>query len=364
VSQQVEIAIIGAGITGLTCARILQQAGYQVVVLEKSRGVGGRMATRRLQGTIADHGTCYLSPKGEAFRHFIQDLVTAGIVEVWTDAIYTLDANGQLHAPAASDRAPRYVAPAGMTAIAKFLAAGLEIRFNQRVINLASKSNQHWQLTLENTSSEATAESILEAQAVIVTTPAPQAVTLLQPLVDQEISEASLNALNAVEFLPCISVMAGYPAEREADWLNQYPDVKAIASSQHPDLAWVGLDSSKRPSASHLLLVIQSTAAFARQVLEETDLMSIGHRLLQQTASLAPWIPSPDWLQVHRWRYAFTNQPLQQPYWIAGTPAPLVCSGDWCSGRRVENAFQAGWETAYYLNSHLQNYALKKPSRL
>lgn len=354
---QVEIAIIGAGITGLICARILQQAGYQVIVLEKSRGVGGRMATRRVQGTIADHGTCYLSPKGEPFHQFIQDLVAAGIVEIWTDAIYTLDADGQLHAPAENDRAPRYVAPAGMTAIAKFLAPGLEIRLNQRVIDLTLKPNQRWQLTLEDASSESTAVSTLDAEAVIVTAPAPQAALLLQPLIGKEVSEASFNALKSVQFLPCISVMAGYLAEREADWVKQYPDVKAIVSSQHPDLAWIGLDSSKRPS-SYPLLVVQSTAAFASQVLEEPELTPVGYRLLQQAASLAPWITSPNWLQVHRWRYAFVNHPLPQSYWVAGTPAPLVCSGDWCGGKRVENAFQAGLEAAHYLNRQLQNREL------
>lgn len=361
--SQVEIAIIGAGITGLTCAWMLQQAGYQVVVLEKSRGVGGRMATRRIQGAIVDHGTCCLSSQGELFRHLLQDLASEGIVEVWTDAVYTLDANGQLHPPAASDRAPRYVAPAGMTAIAKFLAAGLEVRVNQRVIDLTLQPNQCWQVTVEDTTSEAATRSTLSAQAVIVTAPAPQAVLLLQPLVNQAISETSFNLLQAVQFSPCISVMAGYPAAREADWNNQHPGVKAIASSQHPDLAWVILDSSKRSSSSHPVLVVQSTAAFAVQVLESTDLLPVGHTLLQQAAALAPWIAAPDWLQVHRWRYALVSQPLHQPYWVADTPAPLVCSGDWCSGRRVENAFQAGVETAQYLNSQLHNRQLKKLSK-
>lgn len=356
--SQIEIAIIGAGITGLVCAQVLQQAGYQVVVLEKSRGVGGRMATRRVQGTIADHGTCYLSPQGEPFHHFLQDLVAAGIVQVWTDAIYTLDAQGQVHAPAENDRAPRYVAPAGMTAIAKFLAAGLKIRFNQRVTDLALQANQRWQLTLDDSASASSIESPLNAKAVILTAPAPQAALLLQPLVGQEISEASFNSLKSIQFLPCISVMAGYAPEREADWVNQYADVKAIASSDHPDLAWIGLDSSKRPSSAYPLLVVQSTAAFALQVLEVKDLVPAGYTLLQQAASLAPWIASPEWVQVHRWRYAFASHSLQQPCWVAGTPAPLVCSGDWCSGRRVENAFAAGLATAHYLNSQLDKREL------
>ena len=55
-----DIAVIGAGMAGLVCAQQLSQAGYSVVVVEKSRGVGGRVATRRLQGTCG-RSWCLLS---------------------------------------------------------------------------------------------------------------------------------------------------------------------------------------------------------------------------------------------------------------------------------------------------------------
>ncbi len=69
-----DIAVIGAGIAGLVCAQQLSQARYSVVVVKKSRGLGGRLATRRLHGTLADHGACYLKPKGELFRRFVEIL--------------------------------------------------------------------------------------------------------------------------------------------------------------------------------------------------------------------------------------------------------------------------------------------------
>ncbi|MBC7822907.1 MAG: FAD-dependent oxidoreductase, partial [Candidatus Parcubacteria bacterium] len=70
-----DIAVIGAGVAGLTCAQQLHQAGYRVVVIEKSRGMGGRLATRRLQGTHADHGVCYLKPKDDRFKALITTLL-------------------------------------------------------------------------------------------------------------------------------------------------------------------------------------------------------------------------------------------------------------------------------------------------
>ena len=71
-----DVAIIGAGLAGLTCAQQLHQVGYQVVIIEKSRGVGGRVATRRLQDTRADHGVRYLEPQGKLLQQLIDLLVT------------------------------------------------------------------------------------------------------------------------------------------------------------------------------------------------------------------------------------------------------------------------------------------------
>ena len=54
------VAIIGAGMSGLAAARVLSDAGYAVTIFEKSRGVGGRAATRRRAGFIYDHGAQYI----------------------------------------------------------------------------------------------------------------------------------------------------------------------------------------------------------------------------------------------------------------------------------------------------------------
>ncbi len=85
-----DIAVIGARIADLVYAQQLSQAGYSVVVVEKSRGLGGRLATRRLHGTLVDHGACYLKPKGELFRRFVEILRACHILEVWTDEVYEL----------------------------------------------------------------------------------------------------------------------------------------------------------------------------------------------------------------------------------------------------------------------------------
>lgn len=352
-SLDFDIAIIGAGIAGLTCARQLQQAGDRVVILEKSRGLGGRIATRRLHETLADHGACYLTPKGEAFRAWVEQLTEAGIMQSWTDTVHTLSPNGTLSESPAAERYPRYVAPAGMTAIAKALATDLDIRFSHLVQSLTLVDNAYWQLTTQKTNPDQTRSTeSLTAKTLVVAIPAPQAAVLLQTLPSETLPETFLKQVQGVSFVPCLSVMAGYAPDRQQDWLSQYTDVRSLTFSKDGNLAWLGVDSSKRVAPSQPVFVVQSTAAFAEQYLDAIDLQAAGYQLLKRSAEkLTPWLAKPDWLQVHRWRYAFAKTPLTEPYVAATTPAPLVCAGDWCGGMKAEDAFLSGLAVAKYIQT-------------
>ncbi|UBF26754.1 FAD-dependent oxidoreductase [Kovacikia minuta CCNUW1] len=354
-SSQFDIAVIGAGMAGLTCARQLQETGYRVIVLEKSRGIGGRMATRRLQGTFADHGACYLTPKGDRFRNLIHQLIQAGVLHIWTDTVDEMGADGNLRLPAPDNRYPRYVAPKGMTAIAKFLATDLEIRLNQRVHTLELTENHLWRLVGEMTHSALQDHQPFTdvfAKAVVLAVPAPQAGMLLQSLPETVLDSAFIDRLNSISFAPCLSAIAGYAPAQAQDWLTGYPHLRAVTFSLHPAIAWLGLDSSKRTEPSPPVVVVQSTASFATRYLEAIDLQPAGYQLLQQAAAQLPfsWLANPDWLQVHRWRYAFAQHPLSETCLPAPTPIPLVCAGDWCGGMKVEDAFLSGLAAAAHLN--------------
>ena len=340
-----DIAVIGAGMAGLTCAQQLHQAGYNVLILEKSRGLGGRIATRRLHDTLADHGTCYLKPKGEVMQQFVQLLCDRHILKVWADK------NSQLQTLAAEFR---YVAPAGMNAIAKFLGQGLQIWRSQRVEAIAL-NHSHWQLSLKSAHPEATADrpSTIAAKAVVFAVPAPQALAILEPLTDL----ATLShQLRSVEFNPCFSVMAGYSTQ-----LEPKPDWQAISFADNPYLAWVGWDSSKRleKTENYEVFVLQSSAEFARHYLEERDLQPAGCELLAKAAEyLLPWLAKPEWMQVHRWRYAFPSRPLEQTYLTAETTLPLICCGDWCGENFVEGAMHSGIAAAAAVNRQMEGRSL------
>ena len=79
------IAVIGAGISGLTAAQTLSDAGIDVTVFEKSRGVGGRTANRRSEYGSFDHGAQYFTVKDKRFRNFTEDLVSKGVIASWSN---------------------------------------------------------------------------------------------------------------------------------------------------------------------------------------------------------------------------------------------------------------------------------------
>ncbi|MGB3651744.1 MAG: FAD-dependent oxidoreductase [Rivularia sp. (in: cyanobacteria)] len=337
------IIVIGAGMAGLVCAQQLTQAGYSVRVIDKSRGVGGRVATRRLFDTKADHGACYLKPKGEILQRLAKLLVSKGDLEIWTETLHIQD---NFSSAIAHPSSLPYIAAEGMNAIAKFMAQGLEIHRAQRINSITLTNENKWHLTSETSSDEFTASS------VVVAIPAPQAVMLLESSAEL-LNNGFIEKLRSVEFFPALTVMAGYPDS------SGQPEWKAITFKDNPVLGWIGLDSSKRKNPTQPHFVIHSSADFAEKYFE-SELQQVGQQILENAASDVnlSWLNNPQWMQIHRWRYAFPKTPLEQPFLAAETSSPLVCSGDWCGGNAIESAMLSGIAAAEYINSQLQQREL------
>jgi len=347
-----DVAVVGAGMAGLVCAQRLQRMGYQVVVLEKSRGLGGRVATRRLQDTWADHGLRCLEDQGAFSQILIEKLLEQDVIHRWTDVVHTLNGdilNGETLQE--SDRHPRYGAATGITAIAKFLATSLEIGRGQRVEAIAPTPEQIWALTLE---AEKETKSVF-AKSLVLAIPAPQILPLLEPFAAR--MPELWAAVQSVRFDPCITAIATYPPEYYA----QLADLpwKALRFSQPSDLAsdlaWIGLESSKHLESRQPVIVAQSSAQFADRHLEATDLPSVGRYLLATVQDFLPWLSHPETLQVHRWRYGLVAQPIADFCLGTSQPLPLVCSGDWCGGDQLESALRSGWTAAEQTAILLQN---------
>ncbi len=326
-----EVAVIGAGIAGLTCAQKLRQAGKSVVLIDKSRGLGGRLATRRLAGTHADHGVCYLQPKGDLFQQWIAELVAAGILRVWTEGIHSLSADGILQPP--TKFASYYAAPLGATSIAKYLGRDLEI-IGDKLITAIDPINHGWRLSSKDPEFDLTAEQVVFA------TPPAQALVIAK----QAIDPTCIQQLSNIQFSRSITAIAVYPTtDQTAAAAIPWQGIQCI---EHPTLAWIGLDSSKQLNPTQPVLVIQSSAAFAEQYFDAPDLAIVGQKLLDAIVPLIPTLTTPELIQVHRWGYAFAQNPASVQFLTAQTTAPLYFCGDWCGGNRVESAYLSGMALA------------------
>ncbi|MGB5967022.1 MAG: FAD-dependent oxidoreductase [Spirulinaceae cyanobacterium] len=321
-----DVAVVGAGLAGLSCAKELSQLGCRVVVLDKSRGLGGRVATRRINNLPIDHGLPYLQPQGKLSQQLIQRLNEENLIQPWHSQI-----------------PDTYIAPQGMTAIAKFMARDLEVWRQSRVEKIEPIEGQVWHLSLDS-------QKGLTAKAVVMAIPAPQALTLLEPLTPKGLNADLIAKLHQVKFDPCLSVMAGYKATIVLP--KQLSKQPFISIEEDSYLAWLGLDSSKRTQSQAAVLVIRSTAEFAQKHLETTNLAPAAQQLISRAGELfTPELKEPQWYQIHRWRFSIPHNFINELYLATHQPLPLICCGDWCGGNSIESALASGLVAATQISN-------------
>ncbi|MEM8810698.1 MAG: FAD-dependent oxidoreductase, partial [Cyanobacteria bacterium P01_G01_bin.38] len=309
-----DIVIIGTGLAGLTCGLTLQKAGHQVVWVDKSRGVGGRLASRRLQGTCADHGVRYWAPQHPDLQKLTATLTKQDILKPWPVSAYRysrVEPIPQLTRQTLAQ--PIYCAQNGVNAIAKYLAANQAILRQHRVVEIKQNRPSTWQLVCETPDGVDT----LSTEAIVIAIPAPQAVPLLAP---HRFAQSRLTQIEAVRYAPSLTLMLRYaagavlpephspspqpvtiePATIKNGW--------TIALEPEGPLAWMALESSKHRPPDAPLIVMQSQASFAELYLDATDLQTAVPPLLHTANQVLPGLPAPEQWQIHRWRYAFVKK--------------------------------------------------------
>lgn len=343
-----DVVVVGAGISGIITAQRLTRLGCAVLVVDKSRGLGGRLATRRVLDQRVDHGCRFLDDTANPELSPVPELIQAGVLQPWQPLV--LRWQGSTLAPCA-DSQPCWVAPQGMTTVAKVLAQNLTIWRPWQVTQIRPQG-LGWTIDGHTTVGHTTAEHqpSITARAVVLAIPAPQIVPLIQATAAQNSAlQRFMAAIADVLFDPVMTVMAGYPpsldlasplqAATPAGWM--------VYSQDHPTLAWAGLDSSKRVPVGDPVVVMHSTPSFAQAHLNAPNLDNAGQQLLASVApQIGPGLTAPTWMQVHRWRYGLVRQPLGAK--VLSTPdlPTLIGCGDWCRGKTVEAAIASGHDAA------------------
>lgn len=347
-----DVIVVGAGMAGLVCARQLVRAGLDVLVLEKSAGLGGRLATRRITHpetgveVLVDHGAQYVTADTDSLHRLIKELIALEIVQEWTRSLHVLDDTG-LHPGSVDDQKPRYICPEGMTAIAKYLSTPLQIQTRTQITQVLPQGTG-WQL-ISGESSE------FQAKSLVLALPAPQILALMAEIITPSL--AIFTPLHLASYCSCLAVMAGYGMDRPQ------PQWKGIRCESDPILSWVALDSSKRSQPSAPVVVLHGTPEFSAQHLDVDahTLQQAGQEMLQQAGRrIEGWMGSPEWVQVHRWRYSLplevvglaslaTRIPIDSTGEERSPSLPLVLAGDWCGGSKVEGAWLSGHDAAEQL---------------
>lgn len=289
---------------GLSTARILTQNGHEVTLLDKGRGVGGRMATRKIELAKADHGAQYFSVKSPEFRLFIDELIAQNIISEW-------------QVPQREN--VRYIGRTGMNTIPKHMAASLNVRLNEKAVRLHSQSVE----------TESGNQYLFDA--LISTMPIPQATELFQRS-ETVLSDKDQHVLASIEYDPCIAVLAMLktPTAIEGGGLLL----------ENQPVAWIA-DNFQKGISSVPSVTLHASASYSQAHLEG-DLQTVGNNLL---ASVSDWIvpESIEQVQVHRWRYSLARQRYSHSFYKL-EHAPVYLAGDAFGLGNVEGAFLSGLE--------------------
>ena len=338
------IAVIGAGMAGITAARTLVQAGHRVSVFEKSQAAGGRMATRETPYGGFDHGAQYFTVRDERFMRAIHEVPgTQALCKPWSaSSVQVRDPLGRVIEVPKPRGEPHFVGAPAMNALVRHWAAPLAetglLHCHTSVKTLRRKDTQWEIITTEG-------QLLGRFDSVLLAIPSVQAAYLLRQSGMPAAQCTALSATEAVQVAPCWTLMLAYPLVQPG--LAQVGPQWNVAQSTHHRIAWVARESSKPGRSPIERWTIQASAAWSQEHVQD-DEARVEAKLMKAFAELTGIRTEPGFSQLHLWRYAKTLTPAGQAFfWDAQLNIGLC--GDWLLGHRVEDAFVSGLSLALSL---------------
>ena len=322
-----KIAIIGAGLSGLTAAINLDRTA-DITLFEKSRGAGGRICTRYVDSYNFDHGAQFFTARSAEFKKFLKPLIKSGVIDNWKARWIEVKDNRIINRQQWNDDLPRYVGVPSMSSIGKYLSKNLNIKLNTEVS--IEKSPKGWNIIGYD------GEVFDHYDWVISAIPAEQSLKLLPDYFSH------YDALKQKKMFGCYSLMLGFNEALDLDW-----DAAQLTGT---DVSWIAVNSSKPGRPDDYSLLVHSTNDWAEEHLDD-DMDAVKEYLCSQLAKIIGQnVYSAQHIDLHRWRYANISKQDQNILFI-DSESKLAACGDWCQKGRIEEAFRSGFDLAKEMNN-------------
>jgi len=337
------IAIVGAGVSGLTTAYALRTLPIDVTVFEKSRGFGGRAATRGRYGCRYDHGANYFTPPSSR----VEQLVTAhlpsdGLVDIGRD-VWTFDETGALSRPGTEDAdEPKWTYRDGISRLGKLLArySHADIQTKTRIGRLEYR-DQHWAVRSQD------GRAFAPFEAVVLTPPAPQTAAILS---ESNGGGARIDrvqrAVGEVDYAPQFSFVFAF--DRLVSRPGNFYALRATEETTHP-LQWIGFEHDKpgHVKTGHSMVVVQTAPEWTVSRVDREPDAFVPEVKEWAEDVLVSDLRRPEWYDVQRWRYSYPTSALEGEMVSAGAELGLILAGDYVSGvGRVGRAIETGFSAA------------------
>jgi len=319
--------VVGAGISGLLAASALQREDWHVTVLDKGRGVGGRMATRQVDGGTFDHGAQFFTVRGERFADLVEGWLEAGVAAEWTRGF--ADAEGE----PSEDGYPRYRGTEGMTSIPKYIASDLDVRTGERAVRV-DDGDSGWEVACES-------GLRICGNSLVVAVPVPQALELVSSG-GYRLPDEARYQLEVVAYDPCLALLI------LLDDPSGVPEPGGMQIKGEP-LDWIG-DNRRKGISEAPSVTVHAGPEWSRSHFEDDETEIIDSMICfandHLDTDLAPAVVETS---LTRWRYSWVTNSHPEPCFAASDDPPLLFCGDAFGQPKVEGASLSGLAAADHL---------------
>ena len=311
-----KVGVVGGGISGIACASALHASGINVVVFDRGRRIGGRMASRRIResglpydGRVVDVGASYFTANDSAFVGLVDDWIARGLAHQWTDKFAVLDPGSD---PVIKVGPMRFGAAGGLRSLVEDLAADLpNVLYPQDVSSI------------QRTSTGVLIDDV-EVDVAVLAMPDAQLRDILAA------DDPALSAVQASAWDPVLALVAAYPHRTWGDLDGAFVNQSAV-------LSFIADDGRRRGDNAPVLVAHSGSVLAARFLDDPARAIPL---MLAELRSVMGLQVDPDWVEIKRWSLARPRTMNADPFFFDGRIG--MCGDGWGSVSRIETAWMSG----------------------